>query len=69
MTSENQHEPLVLNNKPMSAWESAAAMGIDMSLIECNLSLTPDQRIYQHECALRTVTMLEAAAQELHGST
>jgi len=58
---EAHKEPLTLNDKPLSAWEAAAAMGIDMSLIELNLSLTPDQRIFQHDCALRTVLMLEAA--------
>jgi len=67
MTPENQHKPVVLNDKPMSAWESAAAMGIDMSLIEYSLSLTPDERMFQHDCALRTVLMMEEAGKQLHG--
>ena len=67
MAPENQNESQVMNDKPMSAWEEAAAMGIDMSLIEYNLSLTPDQRAYQHDCALRTILMLERAAEQLHG--
>lgn len=67
MTPEEQNEPLVLNDKPMSAWEAAAAMGIDMSLIEYSLSLTPEQRMFQHDSALRTVLMLEQAGRQLHG--
>ena len=69
MNSENQNEPLAMNDTPMSAWEAAAAMGIDMSLIEYNLSLTPDQRAYQHDCALRTILMLERAGEQLHGKS
>lgn len=67
MTPENQNEPLALNDKPMGAWEAAAAMGIDMSLIEYSLSLTPDERMFQHDCALRTVLMMEEAGKQLHG--
>jgi hypothetical protein len=67
MDSENQNEPLVMNDKPMSAWEAAAAMGIDMSLVEYSLGLTPDERMFQHDCALRTVLMLEEAGKQLHG--
>jgi hypothetical protein len=67
MTPENQTDSLALNDKLMSAWEAAAAMGIDMSLIEYNLSLTPDQRAYQHDCALRTILMLERAGEQLYG--
>ena len=67
MTPENQHEPTAMNDQPMGAWEAAAAMGIDMSLIEYNLSLTPDQRAHQHDCALRTILMLERAGEQLHG--
>lgn len=56
-----------MNDKPMSAWEAAAAMGIDMSLVEYSLGLTPDERMFQHDCALRTVLMLEEAGKQLHG--
>ena len=69
MAAENQNELAALNDKSISAWEAAAAMGIDMSLIEYNLSLTPDQRIFQHDCALRTVLLLEAAAKERNGQS
>jgi hypothetical protein len=67
MTGENPDEPLTLNDKPMSAWEAAAAMGIDMSLIEYSLGLSTDERMFQHDCALRTVLMLEEAGKQLHG--
>jgi hypothetical protein len=45
--------------RPMTAWEAAAAEGIDMSLIEEGLRLTPEQRILQHGYALTTLEMLE----------
>ena len=67
MAPENQDEPLAMNDKPMSAWEAAAAMGIDMSLIDYNLSLTPDQRAYQHDCALRLMLMCEEAGRKYRG--
>ena len=67
MTLENPNEPMTMNDKPMSAWTAAAALGIDMSLIEYSLSLTPDERMFQHDCALRTVLMMEEAGKQLHG--
>jgi hypothetical protein len=67
MKPEGQSGLLMMNDKPMSAWEAAAAMGIDMSLIEYSLGLTADQRMFQHDCALRTVLMLEEAGKQLHG--
>jgi hypothetical protein len=69
MTPEYSKGPMTMNDRPADAWDAAAALGIDMSLIEYNLRLTPDERIYQHQCALHTVLMLEAAGKELHGST
>jgi hypothetical protein len=37
------------------AWLAAVAMGIDMSLIECNLELSPWERILQNDRALAMV--------------
>ena len=62
MAGENQDESLTLNDKPMSAWEAAAAMGIDMRLLEYTLSLTPDQRFQFHDSKLRLFLMLERRA-------
>jgi hypothetical protein len=62
MTPEQPNEQQMLNDKPMSAWEAAAAMGIDMSLIESSLHATPDQRLLWHDSALKMVLMLERAA-------
>ena len=67
MAPPNPDDAAALNEKPMSAWEAAAAMGIDMSLIEVSLSLTPAERLFQHDCALHTVLMLEAAAKKQNG--
>jgi hypothetical protein len=59
--TESKGEPLTMDDRSLSAWD-AAAMGIDMSIIEYSLTLTPDERMFQHDCALRTVLMLEEAA-------
>ncbi|MDB6040199.1 MAG: hypothetical protein JWM99_4040 [Verrucomicrobiales bacterium] len=37
------------------AWRAAVAMGIDMTLIECNLELPPWERILQNDRALAMV--------------
>ena len=61
MTDRNTDESLALNDKPMSAWETAAAMGIDMSLIELNLGRTPAERFREHNRALRLAWELREA--------
>jgi hypothetical protein len=45
----------------MSAIEEATRAGIDLSLIDENLRLTPEQRALQHQAALNMVLELEAA--------
>jgi hypothetical protein len=69
MDSENQNEPLVMNDKPMSAWEAAAAMGIDMSLIELNLSRTPAERFREHNRAMRLAWELREAMKKRNASS
>jgi len=69
MNEPTPNEPLELKDQPMSAWDAAAAMGIDMSLIEYSLSLTPEQRMFQHDCALRTLLMLEEAGKQFYAPT
>jgi hypothetical protein len=44
-----------------SAWNEAAAAGLDMSLIELNLARSPRDRIRAHQRALATATALRAA--------
>ncbi len=51
-----------MNDKPMGAWEAAAAMGIDMRMLEYTLRLTPAQRIRFHDSKLRLFLMLESRA-------
>jgi len=46
-----------------SAWRAAEEYGCDMSLVEENLRLTPQQRIRQHDRALRTLHILREAFQ------
>jgi len=47
-------------------WQAARAWGCDMSLLEHNLKLTPDQRIRNHQRALRTVVLLRQAMEKHH---
>jgi hypothetical protein len=61
-----QNEPQMLNDKPLSAWEAAAVMGIDMSTIEQNLRLSPDERMHQHDCRLTLVLLLERILSSAH---
>ena len=63
MTPEPSNEPEVLNDKPMSAWDSAAAMGIDMSLIERNLRLSVEDRLLQNDSRLSLFLILEQRAE------
>ena len=59
MATENEQE--CLNDRPMSAWEAAAAMGIDMSLIELSLSRTTAERFREHARALQLAWELREA--------
>jgi hypothetical protein len=43
------------------AWRAACDYGFDMSLVEDALSLTPEQRIEQHQRALDMILALEAS--------
>ena len=62
MTLENPNEPSVMNDKPMTAWATAAALGIDMSLIEYSLSLKPAERMRFHDSKLKLFLMIEHRA-------
>jgi hypothetical protein len=50
MTPEHKNEAMTVNECSMNAWNAAAALGIDMLLIEHSLSLTPAGRMFQHDC-------------------
>jgi hypothetical protein len=62
MTSDQKSEPR------RSAWDEAAAEGIDMSLIESTLRKTPLERIEAHERALALALELRKAMQERYGA-
>jgi pheromone shutdown protein TraB len=47
----------------MNAIEAAEHAGIDLSLIDESLRLTPEQRAIQHQVALEMALQLEAAFQ------
>lgn len=46
---------------PTSAIEAAARQGIDLTLIEESLRLTPQQRALQHQMALEMALQMQAA--------
>jgi hypothetical protein len=45
----------------LTAWERAASFGLDLSLIDENLRLTPAERIERNEAALRLMNALQAS--------
>ncbi|MBK8268173.1 MAG: hypothetical protein IPK83_07635 [Planctomycetes bacterium] len=49
------------------AWQAAIDYGIDVSLLEYNLSLTPEERILKHERNLELVRAMRQAAIDYHG--
>jgi hypothetical protein len=49
------------------AWRAAHDAGIDMSLIEHALSLTPEQRLAEHQQVLDFLLEVQAAGQS-HGA-
>ena len=54
-------DPFWRTDDGMTAAERAADYGIDLSLIEENLRLTPEQRMDQNQSALDLVKALQAA--------
>ncbi len=50
-----------------SAWQLAEQYGIDMSLIEANLKLTPYERMLQHDRSLNLALQLRQAMERQHG--
>lgn len=50
---------------PKSAIEEAERAGVDLSLLDDNLSLSYDQRAIQHQEALNLALELERAGREL----
>ncbi len=61
--SDNSEPGFLAESAPAygSGWGEAAAHGIDLSLIEDSLRLTPWQRLVENDRALALVRMLEQA--------
>jgi hypothetical protein len=49
------------------AWQKACEMGMDMSLVECNLEMTPWERLKQNDRALGLIRMLQKSNPALNG--
>ncbi|MEO5961076.1 MAG: hypothetical protein ABIR80_18365 [Opitutaceae bacterium] len=45
-------------------FEEARAAGIDLNLIDCNLALSVEERLRQHDAALAFILKLQAAKRE-----
>jgi hypothetical protein len=69
MAEQNNDESLTLKDEPIGAWEAAAALGIDMSLIELSLQRTPDERFREHNRALRLAWELREAMKKRNATT
>lgn len=52
------------NEPPLTAWQIAEHEGIDMSLLEITLAMTPEERIRAHERALATAQALRQAMEK-----
>lgn len=50
---------------PKSKWQQAEEYGIDMSIIDANLRMTPTQRLLTHQAALQTMFAFREAGQRL----
>lgn len=48
----------------MSEWDSLVADGYDMSMIAHNLTLTPEERFWQHDRALKLMLAFRKAGLE-----
>lgn len=51
-------------------WRAAVAFGLDMSLVEHSLSITPEQRFAEHQRCLELVLAIDEAREmrEAHGA-
>ena len=54
--------------KSLSPIETAEQAGLDLSLVDENLRLSPEQRVLQHEAALNLVLQMEAAGRQLRNA-
>jgi hypothetical protein len=52
---------------PNAAWSAAEADGWDMSLVICELEKPAEQRIREHDYALRQATEMREAFQKAYG--
>ncbi|HWD18602.1 MAG TPA: hypothetical protein VHB20_04940 [Verrucomicrobiae bacterium] len=51
------------------AWREAMALGLDMSLVEYNLSLTPWERLLRNDQAAAFIRAAQNAERSQYGST
>jgi hypothetical protein len=53
--------------KEGTAWRTAVAEGLDMSLVELSLEKSPWERLLEHDEALEFADQLRKAGAKLHG--
>ncbi|OYZ21431.1 MAG: hypothetical protein B7Y39_09200 [Bdellovibrio sp. 28-41-41] len=56
-----------MNNEKLSP--QLASPALDLSLIEFNLSLTPEERLLNHQRALETINELIKAREQIYGKS
>lgn len=66
-TLEQMNGNYVLPSDAGPAWRAAHAAGIDMSLIEHSLQLTPEQRLAEHQQLINFLLEVQEAGQA-HGT-
>lgn len=57
------HQEYVIPPDAGPAWREACEAGLDMSLIEATLKLTPEQRLAQHQQVIDFLIEVQAAGQ------
>ncbi len=60
-------DPNAMSDPPLDPWQAAIDYGIDVAQLEYNLTLTPAERIQQHDRALELVLALRQAGIRYYG--
>ena len=62
-TLAQMHGEYLMPSDAGPAWRAAHAAGIDMSLLEAALKMTPEQRLEEHQQVLNFLLEVQAAGQ------
>ncbi|HWL94351.1 MAG TPA: hypothetical protein VNT79_12540 [Phycisphaerae bacterium] len=62
-----EYQQLPTTGEHGAAWQAAIDYGIDVSMLEWSLSLTPSERLMRHQQALELVRAARAAGTQFYG--